>query len=158
MAVLIAEPTGWTSWNARITADDRELTVLSVSFWKSRGTFRLEGEEYLIEPRGFWQTSVDMKRGATVIARVEKPSFLRRNFLITSAGHRMELRCRSWWGREYALVVEGREVGSVTRKGLTGRKVRLEFPEKVPTVLQILLAYLVLVQAKREAAAAASGS
>ena len=158
MAVLIAEPTGWASWNARITVGDSELTVLSVSFWKSRGTFKLDGQEYVVEPRGFWQSSVDLKRGSTIIARVEKPSFLRRRFEISSAGHHMTLACRSWRGREYALVVGGKEVGSVTRKGLVGRKIRLDFPDEVPVVLQILLAYLVLVQAKREAAAAASGS
>lgn len=157
MAVLFAEPTGWASWNARITTAGVEVTRLSVSLWKSHGAFRLEGEEYVIEPRGFWRTSADLKRGSTVIARVEKPSFMRRRFEITSAGHRLRLESESWRGRDYALMAGGRKVGQVTREGFTGRKIRLEFPDEVPLVLQVLLTYLVLVQVKREMAATSSG-
>ena len=158
MAVLIAEPTGWASWNARIESDGKEITLLSVSFFKNRGTFRLGGEEYVIESRGLFKPSVTLKKGATVIARAEKSSFLHRRFEISSAGHPLRLESQSWSGREYALLVGSQEVGSISRTGFTGRKMRLEFPDEVPLVLQLLLTYLVLVQAKREAAAASSGS
>ena len=158
MAHLLCQPTGWASWNARITAGDAEVTHLSISFLKNRGEFRLDGEDYVIQPRSFWRTSADLKRGSTVVARAEKPSLFRRQFQVSSAGHRMVLESRSWRGREYVLRVGGREAGRVTREGLTGRKIRLEFPEEVPVLLQVFLAYLVLVQVKRETAAASSGS
>jgi hypothetical protein len=65
----------------------------------------------------------------------------------------LDLVSSSFWGREYVLVLGGEEVGTVRRSGLGGRKMRLEFPDEVPLILQVFLAYLVLCQAKREAAA-----
>lgn len=158
MAILHAEPTGWASWNVRITEGEREITRLSVSIFRNRGEFTLEGEDYRIESSGVLRTTAVLKRGAGVIARAEKPSFLRRHFEISSAGHHLKLESQSWSGREYALFLGGQEVGRITRKGFIGRKMEMEFPDEVPLVLQVLLTYLVLVQAKREAAAASSGS
>lgn len=157
MAILNAEPTGWASWNARITADGQELTLLSLSLLRSRGTFQLDGEEYVIESTGVWRNTALLKKGSRIIARAEKPSFLHRKYEISSAGHHLRLDSRSWSGREYALLLGNQEVGRITRKGFVGRKMELEFPDQVPLVLQVLLVYLVLVQAKREAAAASAG-
>ncbi len=41
------------------------------------------------------------------------------------------------------------------REGFSGKKLVLDFPDDVPDFLQVLLAFVVLSQAKREAAAAA---
>lgn len=158
MVILEAEPTGWVSRNARIRLNDTDLTELTISPWKSRGSFSLNGEDYAIEPQEFWLINAVLKKGSTIIARAQKPSLMRRSFVITSAGHRMTLESRSWSGREYALLIGTQEVGRVTRKGMTGRRVRLEFPDEVPVVLQLFLTYLVLCQAKRESDAVAAGS
>lgn len=155
MAVLHAEPMGWFSSSARLLAGDEELTELGITAFKSRGRFILDGEEFAIEPKGFFQTTALLKKGTAILARAEKPSAFRRRFEISSAGHRLVLESRSWTGRDYVLLLGNQEVGWVKREGMTGKKLRLEFPDEVPVFLQVLLAYLVLVQAKREAAAAA---
>ncbi len=155
MAILETEPRGWGSWGSLITADGLPVTELKISLWRSRGSFQLDGQEFSIEPSGFFLQNASLTRRGGVIAKAEKTSFFRRSFLITSAGHRMELRSRGWMGREYELLMGNQQVGRVTRQGMTGRKMALEFPDDVPTVLQVFLAYLVLCQAKREAASAA---
>ena len=99
-----------------------------------------------------------LMRGGNPIARAEKPALLRRQFTVSSAGHRLILESRSWTGREYALLVGSVEVGRITREGFLGRSVTLRLPDDVPEVLQIFLAYIVICQSKREAAAAAAGS
>jgi hypothetical protein len=158
VAVLEAEPTGWASWNALIKSNGAPVTELSISAWKSRGSFSLNGQEFTIEPRGFWLHNAVLQRGGTIIAKAEKPALMRRHWVLSSAGHRLDLESRSWTGRDYVLSLGGREVGSIKRQGITGRKISLQFPDEVPEVLQIFLTYIVLCQAKREASAAAAGS
>jgi hypothetical protein len=157
VAILETEPRRWGAWGSLITADGQPVTELKISLFRSRGQFQLDGQEFSIEPSGFFLQTASLTRRGGVIAKAEKTSFFRRNFLITSAGHRMELRGRGWLGREYELHVGNQPVGRVTRKGMTGRKISLDFPDEVPTVLQVFLAYLVLCQAKREAARSAGG-
>ena len=156
MAILEAEPKGWASWNARITSDGTDLTELKISTWKSRGSFHLDGQDFAIEPEGFWLHNAVLKQGSTVIARAQRPAVMARRWTITSAGHRMELESRSWTGREYVLVLGKQEVGTVKKEGIMGRRITLDFPDEVPAVLQVFLTYIVLCQAKREAAAGAA--
>lgn len=156
VAILEASPTGWVSWDVLIKSDGAPITELKISAWKSRGTFQLDGQDFTIEPSGFWSQNAVLLRDGATIAKAAKPSVFRRQFLLTSAGHRMELESRSWTGRDYALVMGNQEVGWVTREGWLGRKITLEFPDEVPEVLQVFLTYLVLCQAKREAAAASA--
>jgi hypothetical protein len=158
VAILVVEPTGWASWNVLIKSGGSPITELKISAWKSRGSFQLDGQDFTIEPTGFWLQNATLQRGGAVVARAEKPSLFRRQFLITSAGYRLEMESRSWTGREYALMVGHQEVGRVSREGMLGRKISLELPVEVPEVIQVFLTYLVLCQAKRETAAAAAGS
>ena len=157
MPTLEVEPTGWASWNALITSRGQPLTELTISTWKSRGAFELEGQAFTIEPQGFWHHNAELRRGSTIIAKAERKSALRRSWVLTSAGHGLTLETLSWRGREFVLLLGNQETGRVTRKGMTGRRLSLTFPEDVPEVLQIFLTYIVLCQAKREMAAASSG-
>ena len=157
MAVLHAEPLGWASSGVRILSGGQELTQLTISAFKGKGSFDLNGEAFAIQPEGFFRSNAVLKKGGSTLARVRKPSILRRRFEISSAGHRLVLESRGWRGREYVLLLGSQEVGSVKREGLTGRKLLLEFPDDVPHFLQVLVAYVVVSQAKREAAAATAG-
>ena len=66
MALLEAEPTGWASWNALIKSNGAPVTELSISAWKSRGSFGLDGQGFTIEPRGFWLHNAVMQRGDVI--------------------------------------------------------------------------------------------
>jgi hypothetical protein len=155
VAILHTKTTGWGSQVVRILSGENELTQLRITAFRSHGTFQVDGEEFTIQPQGFLRFSVLLKRGVSVIARMEKPSVFRRRFLIRSAGHRLTLEARGWTGGKYLLFLENREVGSVKREGFTRRRMTLDFPDEVPLVLQVFLVYIVHLQAKREAAAAA---
>jgi len=155
---LHAEPLSWVSSGVRIFRGEDELTQLKITAIKSKGSFQLDGEEFTIEPKGFFQSEAVLKKGSSVIAKVKKNSVFRRRFEVSSAGHRLVLESKKWTGRDYVLLLGNQEVGWVRREGLTGKKIELEFPDEVPVVIQILLTYVVLSQARREAAAgAASG-
>jgi len=157
VAVIHAEPLGWASLGVRLLAGNEELTQLKVSTFKNKGSFELDGDVFTIEPEGIWRTKVSLKKDGRAIARAHKTSMWRRRFEVTSAGHRLVIEGRGWRGREYVLLLGKQEVGWVKREGLTGRRLRLEFPDEVPLMLQVFLAYIVTAQARREAAAAASG-
>jgi hypothetical protein len=158
LPVLEAEPTGWASKSTVIRSGGEEITRLDITHWKSHGSFSLDGEDFRIEPQGFFLVNAHLKKGSTIIARAEKPSFWRRSFRITSAGHSMTLESLGWRGRSYALLMGSQEVGRVTREGMTGRRIQLTFPDEVPLFLQVFMTYLVVCQAHREAAAGAAGS
>jgi hypothetical protein len=158
VAVLHAEPLGWHSSGVRILSGSEELTRLAISAFRRKGSFDLDGETFAIEPEGFFRSNAVLKKGSSVIARVQKPSLLRRRFEISSAGHRLVLESRGWTGREYGLLLGSSEVGLIKREGFGGKKLTLEFPDDVPMFLQVFLAYVVVSQAKRERAAAAAGS
>ena len=158
MPILEAVPTGWASSNVLIKSDGDPISELIISAWKSRGRFHLDGQEFFIEPKGFWLHNAVLLRGGSVVAKAERIALLKRRWVISSAGHRLELMSRSWTGREFVLRMGASEVGKITRKGMTGRKIALHLPDDVPEVLQIFLTYIVVCQAKREAAAAAAGS
>lgn len=158
MTILRTEPVRWGSWCVRVLRGEEMITELKISFFLSKGSFELDGDAFVVEPRGFFRHAAELKRGASVIARAEKSSLARRRFEIRAAGHRLDLESRSWLGREYALIMGGEEVGTIRRAGFLGRRCVLEFPDPVPLFLQVFVAYLVLTQAKREAAAASSGS
>ena len=157
MTVLRAEPLGWASFGVRILSGDEEITQLTISAFKGKGNFELDGEAFTVEPEGFFQSNALLKKGSSTIAKVRKPSFLRRRFEISSAGHRLVLESRGWTGREYVLLIGSKEVGRIKREGFAGRKLQLEFSDDMPRFLQVFLAYVVVSQAKRERAAAASG-
>lgn len=157
MTLLRTEPAGWGSWSVRVFSGHGQLTELRISLFRSRGGFSLDDEEFTVEPQGFWGTTAILRKGSTIIARAEKASPFRRQFRITSAGHRLDLVSRSWRGREFSLLVGSQEVGTVRRAGLGGRRMTLDFPDQVPAFVQVFVAYLVLCQAKREAAAASGG-
>jgi hypothetical protein len=158
VAILRAEPTRLGRYGVSIQSDGEELTQLHITLFRSKGRFQLDGDEFTIEPRGFFQNSAELRKGSSIIGRAEKPSFFRRRFHVTSAGHRLTLESTSFRGREYVLLLGNEEVGWIKRHGFTGKKMDLDFPDEVPLFLQVFLAYLVACQAKREAAAAASGS
>jgi hypothetical protein len=155
VAELRSEPLGWAGSGARIFSGETEITQLKITAFKSRGSFVLDGKEYEVVPKGFFQTSAELKQGSRVMARVRKPSFFKRRFEITSAGHRIDLESRGWRARKYVLLLGNQEVGSIEQDGFSSRRLRFQFPDEVPVVIQVLLAYLVIAQAKREAAAAA---
>ena len=156
MAVLHAKPLGWASFGARILSGNEELAQLQISSFRLKGSFEVNGDTFTIEPRGFFQVNADLKKGISIIARVEKPSALRRRFEVSSGGHRLVLESRTWSGRDYVLLLGSQEVGWIRKEGFIGRRLSMEFPDDVPLFLQVFLAYIVIAQGKREGAAAAA--
>jgi hypothetical protein len=157
VAILRAEPLGWAFLGIRVLSGEEELTRLQISAFRTKGSFQLDGDAFTIEPMGFFKSDAVLKKGSSIIAKSRKGAALRRRFEISSAGHHLTLESRSWAGREYVLLLGKNEVGQVKREGFAGRKMHLEFPDDMPVFLQVFLAYIVISQARREAAAAAAG-
>jgi hypothetical protein len=158
VAVLHAEPLGAISSGYRILSAGEEITQLQISLFRGKGSFTLQEGEFTVEPLGFFRSDAVLKKGSSVIAKSKKSGALRRRFDISSAGHRLALESQKWTGREYQLLLGNRSVGTVKREGFAGRRVIMDFPDDVPIVLQVFLAFIVISQARREAAAASAGS
>jgi hypothetical protein len=157
--VLHAEPLGWASSGVRIFSGEEEITQLAISTFKGNGGFEVDGETFSIDSHGLLRANAVLKKGRSVIARVKNTGFFRRRFEISSAGHQLLLEGQGWLGKSYVLRLMDRDVGWIRREGFMGRRLSLDFPDEVPVFLQVLIAYVVLSQARREgAAAAASGA
>jgi hypothetical protein len=155
VATLRAEPLSWLSFGVRILSGEEEITQLSISAFRTKGSFVLDGDEFTVDPSGFFGSDATLRKGASIIAKAKKAGAFKRTWEISSAGHRLKLESRSLTGKEYALLLGAHEVGRVKREGFTGRRTMMEFPDDVPVFLQVFLAYIVISQARREAAAAA---
>jgi len=156
MAVLRTEPLGWASSGVRILSGENEITQLAISILKGKGSFEVDGDAFTIDSHGLLRADAVLKKGSSVIARVKHIGFFGRRFEISSAGHKLFLEGRGWLGKNYVLRLMDRDVGRIKREGFMGRKISLEFPDEVPAFLQVLIVYVVLSQARRDAAAAGS--
>jgi hypothetical protein len=157
VAVLRAEPLSWGSPSLRILAGDEEVARLITSVFKGNGKFEVDGESFTVDSHGILRQKADLKKGSSVIAKVRKKGFFGRTFEISSAGHHLVLEGQGLMGKTYVLRLANQEVGWIKREGFSGRSMTLEFPDEVPAFLQMLILYVVVVQARMEGAAAAAG-
>lgn len=155
-AGLTLVPKHWYSWNFRVVADAREIGEVTRSWWRERGSLRIEGVTYSVRREGLWSGDFLLEREGRVVARAEKTSPLRRRYRITAADRRLTLEAASAFGRSFLILHGSRSVGSVRPARAFSRKAIVEMEDPVSPPVQLFLAFLVVGQWKRTADAAAA--
>ena len=86
--VLEVEPLGRLSWEFRVTVAGQELTTLSLTRFRDRGAFQLDGVAHTVAAEGFLQRTYRLERGGLPVARAEAQleGTLRRSALRASNG------------------------------------------------------------------------
>ncbi len=98
-----------------------------------------------------------MLDGAGQPLRAVKPSAFRNLFEIEFGPKHYVLSPRSAFRRDRLLYDDGQEIGVIAAEGPMSRRARIELPDDLPLVLTLFLAWLTLLQWKRDADASAAG-
>jgi hypothetical protein len=138
-----------------ITADGREVTTFSASWWTSGGRFALDGREYEV------RTNLRGRRYGMTEAGSDVPVATadgvgRRHWTVDAGGRAHEFRRTSLWSSDQALVLDGREVGSVHRASAWRGGAVADLPG-LDVAVQVFVVAVVLTMWARASAAAAPG-
>ncbi len=151
--MLTARKTGAFSREYRIEADDRLVTTFRPSWWRSGGTFTVEGHEYTIR-QNFWGVRYGMAMAdGTVVATADRVG--RKLWSVDAEGRTLHFRRISIWSGDQAMVDGDREVGSIRRLSWWRGGALADLPELDPA-LQVFVVAVVLTMWDNQANAAAS--
>ncbi|HEY0535487.1 MAG TPA: hypothetical protein VGD29_28215 [Actinoplanes sp.] len=117
--MLIAERTSMLRGRYRLVADGREVAVWDPSWWRTGGSFEIDGDRFEVRANG-WGTTFRMHdQAGNVLALVERVG--RKHWTAQADGRVYEFRRASLRGNQQDLIVGGARVGSIRRtSGWTG--------------------------------------
>jgi hypothetical protein len=100
-----------------------------------------------------------LESAASVLARAEKPSSLRRSFIIEHSGTQYTLCAKSVFRRAFLLLDDSTQVGSISPEGIFTRRARVDLPEELSLVVKVFIVWLAVILWKRESdSAVAAGA
>src|SRR5688572_2397501 len=115
-------PTHWYSWDVTVTNESRPVADIATSWWREKGALTIDGATYRVYREAPMSGAFILEHAGSMLARGEKPSAFRREFVIRHAGREYTLRRRSMFGRAYVLLDGSRQVGSIAPKSAFTRK------------------------------------
>jgi len=149
--MLKAIPSNWLSWDFRVSDGGREVAEMGLSFWREKGSLSIEGIPYRVYREGPAHGAFILEDpGGRIVVRAEKPSALRRSFLVGYDGWRLTLEARSAFGRTFVLRDSQGEIGSVRPDNIVTRRATADFPEAFPLPVRIFLLWLVFILWRRD--------
>jgi hypothetical protein len=120
-----------------------------MSWWGEKGAFAIDGATYRVYREALLSGPFVLEGQGGVVARAEKPSVFRREFVIRHAGHEYTLRPRSLWQRAFVLFDGSREIGSVAPKSAMTRKAAADLPDDLPLPVRAFIVWLTLISWRR---------
>ena len=148
MTLQIA-PTRWYSWDVTVSDESGPLADIATSWWREQGAFSIDGETYRARREGVLSGDFVVEGPDGVIARAEKTSIFRREFLIRHDGRSYTLRPRSMWGRAFVLLTGTQEIGSLAPKSLFSRKAAASLPDDLPLPVRAFVVWLTMIMWRR---------
>lgn len=154
--MLLGKPKRFFSADYSLFDGDREVALLDVSSWRERATLEIDGAAYTFAGQGVFGRTFLLQRDDHTLATAEKPSAFRNRFEVEHQGRRYQVEKAGFWRRDFAVLDNGRQIGSVRASGVFSRDVTVDLPADWPLPLQVFVFWLVLVLWKRQAAVAVS--
>jgi hypothetical protein len=158
--MLKAIPKHWFSWDFTISeaSSSQALAEITVSWWREKGVLTVQGTSYRVYREGLGRGAFILESGASVLARAEKPSALRRSFIIEQSGTQYTLCAKSVFRRELLLLNDSTQVGSISPEGVFTRRASVALPEELPLVVQVFIVWLAVILWKRESDSAGAAA
>lgn len=150
-------PYAWYSWRFRVFLPDEEITQIEPSWFGERGRFELDSVAYMARRDSVIRGSFVLEKDGHVLARAERTGLLLRSFWVMAGDRRLSLKPVGPLARRFVLLHGDRIVGSVRPKGFFTRAITSDLPEEILLPVRVLIVFLVLVQRRRRARAAAGG-
>jgi hypothetical protein len=138
-----------------LRSTDQNVAELSVSSWRERAEFNIDGVPHRLYRDGLTGPFV-LEKAGTVVVRAVKPSAFRCLFQLDLGGVSLTLRKLSMFSRRFGLFSGDQQVGEIRPAGHFTRRAILDLPSDWPVALQLFVFWLALMIWNREAAAASS--
>src|SRR5688572_21104590 len=106
-------------WQTR--TPDHGLVELSMSPWRERGEFELQGSHYQLYRESMMSGDFVLDRRGTIVARATKPSAFRDRFEFEIDGRSYSLRKPSIFSLSFVVYEDVREVGWIRPAHWWGR-------------------------------------
>ena len=149
MMLLQIVPTSWGSWNFTVADESRRVADIATSWWREKGTLAIDGATCRVYREALMSGAFILEGAGGVLARAEKPSVFRREFVIRHAGREYTLRPRSIFGRAFILLAGSREVGSLEPQSVFTRKAAADLPGDLPLPVRAFIVWLMLISWRR---------
>ena len=124
--MLIAIPKRWFSWDFDVNDGAQTVAEIDVSRWREKGVLRVQGADYRVYREGLMSGDFILESAGSVLARAEKPSALRRAFIIKYADTHYTLQAESAFRRASELLRGGRKIGALSPKGMFTRRATVD--------------------------------
>jgi len=147
--VLQIVPTHWYSWDFTVTDESRTVADIAMSWWGEKGALTIDHTTYRVYREALMSGAFVLEHAGSVLARAEKPSVFRREFVIRHAGREYTLRPRSMFRRAFVLVEGSREVGSLAPTSAFTRKAAADLPHDLPLPVRAFIVWLVVISWRR---------
>ena len=85
--MLQVVPKHWYSWDVTVTDESRNVADIAMSRWGEKGALTIDDTTYRMYREAPMSGAFVLEHAGGVLARAEKPSFFRREFVIHHAGH-----------------------------------------------------------------------
>ena len=148
--MLDVVPTHWFSWDVTVTDQSRPVADIAVSWWREKGALRIDGETYRLSREAPLFGDFLLERAGSVLARAQKPSVFRREFVVRHDGREYTLRPRSMFRREFVLLVGSRQIGSIAPKNAFTRRAAADLPQDLPVPVRMFIVWLTVISWRRE--------
>ncbi|GAB1645659.1 hypothetical protein [Krasilnikovia sp. MM14-A1259] len=135
-----------------ISAEGRPVATWDSAFWKSGGTFDLDGQQYRVNANA-WGTRYTLTGpDGTPLASADRVG--RKNWTVQAGGQTYRFQRRSFWSTDQELHTDQGPAGSVRRTSMWGDQVAVDLPG-MPMPVQIFVLGVVITMWNAQAAAAA---
>ncbi len=132
----------------------RVVGALAGSAWREGGRITAGGQEYEFRKSGGRFTLVGP--GGAELAAAGRTSWWTGSWRITAGGRTYDLVKPSLWRSAYELTEGGRYIGTLDRRGFFRTRAEVTLPAEQPPAVLVFLVGVVMVQWRRDQAAAAS--
>jgi len=148
--MLHIAPTHWYSWDFTVTDESRTVADIAMSWWGEKGELTIADTTYGVRREAPMSGAFVLEHAGSVLARAEKPSFFRREFVIHHAGHEYTLRRESFFRRAFVLMNGSQQIGSVAPKSTFTREAAADLPHDLPLPVRMFIVWLTVILWRRE--------
>ena len=126
------------------------LAEIDIASWREKGLLAVGGSTYKVYREGLVSGRFVLETNGTEMASAEKPSMLRRSFTVRYDDSAYELRAESAFRRNFVLLEQGVQIGSIVPARMFTRKATVNLPPALPLPVQVFLIWLTVILWKRD--------
>ena len=130
--------------------ESHPVADIAMSCWCEKGALTIGDATYRVYREGAMFGDFVLEHAGSVLARAEKPSIFRREFVIRHAGRDYTLRPESVFRRAFVFLDGARQVGFLAPKGAFTRKAAASLPHDLTLPVRMFIVWLTMISWRRQ--------